>query len=353
MPYAGDTYSLPAGTAAVSNTTANSAHTNSRFTDLEAAQNAARPIVAGGTGATSASAARTNLGLGTIATQGAGAVAITGGTIDGTAIGGSTPAAGAFTTLSASGATSVAALSASGVLSVASDIQHVGDTNNKIAFDTDTQSFETGGTSRLDISDSGVRMGATGARVTDIQTTITDSDTKLPTSGAVVDYVAAEIAAAPSGGWEFVSTIHDGGVDGTVSNVVTPDFAAGYDYLVVLEDTTSSVNDAVLQLEVYKTTDAAYESPFALFTDPSGSVPNRVSGEIYFPAPTTQRVLWSIPVQGAFSTTAGNGGILNSAWFYDATSQGLTRARLTFSAGSISGTSGTFIYFFRRTSAYP
>lgn len=63
MPYTGDTYALPAGTAAVSNTTANSTHINDRFNDLEAAQNAARPLSAGGTGATSASAARTALGL--------------------------------------------------------------------------------------------------------------------------------------------------------------------------------------------------------------------------------------------------------------------------------------------------
>lgn len=43
-----------------------------------------------------ASTARTNLGLGTIATQAASAVSITGGTIDGTAVGLSTPARGAF-----------------------------------------------------------------------------------------------------------------------------------------------------------------------------------------------------------------------------------------------------------------
>ena len=41
-------------------------------------------IASGGTNATSASAARTNLGLGTIATQASNAVAITGGTISGT-----------------------------------------------------------------------------------------------------------------------------------------------------------------------------------------------------------------------------------------------------------------------------
>jgi len=60
-------------------------------------------VADGGTGAGTAAGARTNLGLGTIATQAASSVAITGGAIDGTAIGGSTPAAGAFTTLAASG----------------------------------------------------------------------------------------------------------------------------------------------------------------------------------------------------------------------------------------------------------
>lgn len=45
-------------------------------------------IAGGGTGAATASGARTNLGLGTIATQGANAVAITGGTLSGiTALG--------------------------------------------------------------------------------------------------------------------------------------------------------------------------------------------------------------------------------------------------------------------------
>lgn len=48
-------------------------------------------------------AARTTLGLGTIATQDSNNITITGGTINGTAIGGSTPAAGSFTTISSSG----------------------------------------------------------------------------------------------------------------------------------------------------------------------------------------------------------------------------------------------------------
>jgi hypothetical protein len=59
-------------------------------------------IANGGTGASTASGARTNLGLGTIATQDANNVAITGGTIDGTTVGATTASTGAFTTLSAS-----------------------------------------------------------------------------------------------------------------------------------------------------------------------------------------------------------------------------------------------------------
>lgn len=54
-------------------------------------------------GLTDAAAARTNLGLGTMAEQAADAVDIDGGAIDGTVIGGATPAAGSFTTINGSG----------------------------------------------------------------------------------------------------------------------------------------------------------------------------------------------------------------------------------------------------------
>lgn len=63
MPRTGGVYSPPAGTKGVSNTTIQSVPYNAFVDDLTADANAARPITAGGTGATSASAARTALGL--------------------------------------------------------------------------------------------------------------------------------------------------------------------------------------------------------------------------------------------------------------------------------------------------
>lgn len=56
-------YSKPAGTTAVPNTTIESAKFNSVVDDLVADANAARPITAGGTGATNAADARDNLGI--------------------------------------------------------------------------------------------------------------------------------------------------------------------------------------------------------------------------------------------------------------------------------------------------
>lgn len=57
------------------------------------------PVPSGGTGGNSQAAAQAGLGLGTMATQAASAVAITGGSIDGAAIGVTTPAGGTFTEL--------------------------------------------------------------------------------------------------------------------------------------------------------------------------------------------------------------------------------------------------------------
>jgi hypothetical protein len=92
-------------------------------------------------------------GLGTIATQAANSVAITGGSINGTTIGASTASTGAFTTLRATGVVTIPAGTAT-----APSVTISGDTNTGLAQTggADSLSIVTGGVERL-------RVGADGA----------------------------------------------------------------------------------------------------------------------------------------------------------------------------------------------
>lgn len=77
---------------------------------------------------------------------------------------------------------------------VQQDIRHIGDTDTKVTFGTDTLEFTTGGGSRLDISDSGVRIGGANTRVTailDEDDLVSDSDTSLATQQSIKAYVDA------------------------------------------------------------------------------------------------------------------------------------------------------------------
>lgn len=96
---------LGLGTAAVLDTGV----TNGLLPPIDTTFTSGDAVFATGTGlqTKTASDARTALGLGTLATQAASAVAITGGAIDGTQIGGTTPAQAEFTALTAGGATTL------------------------------------------------------------------------------------------------------------------------------------------------------------------------------------------------------------------------------------------------------
>ena len=125
----------------------------------------------------------------------------------------------------------------SGTLSVDANIIHTGDTNTLIGFTTDAIKLNTGGTSRLDVSDSGVRFGSTGARVTQIEDndSLGTSDTKLATQGNVKAYVDARV------GTNITSL-------GTISqDTVTFTSSDANDPLVVIKNTRNDANGARLQ----------------------------------------------------------------------------------------------------------
>lgn len=90
-------------------------------------------------------------------------------------------------------------------VTVEQDIAHAGDPDNLVQFGTDTQDFQTGGVSRLDLSNSGVRLGAANARVTtvlDEDTMASDSATALATQQSIKAYVDAN----GGGAVEFIET---------------------------------------------------------------------------------------------------------------------------------------------------
>ena len=90
-------------------------------------------------------------------------------------------------------------ITATANIDVAGDIIHLADEDNKIVFGTDTQDYQTGGSSRLDISDSGVRLGGANSRVTTIldeDNMASDSDTSLATQQSIKAYVDSQVAGS-------------------------------------------------------------------------------------------------------------------------------------------------------------
>lgn len=124
---------------------------------------------------------------------------------------------------------------------------HTGDIDNKIVFGTDTQDIQTGGSSRLDANNSGIRLGGANARVT----TILDEDDM--TSNSAVALVTQQSAKAyvddsilgqqtiwvPKNSWRSRAT--DGPADGsfeTSSNfhmIDTFDFDTATDEFIQLK----------------------------------------------------------------------------------------------------------------------
>ena len=145
------TYNLPAGNPVVTGTTITSTWANTTLTDIAAALTGS--LAADGqttaTGPLNMGTQKiTNITAGTASTDAASvaqvtsAVAITGGTIDGTPIGGTTAAAGKFTTLEASGDVAFTGTGAALMPSGTAAQQPVTPVNGMIRYNTTSSSLE-------------------------------------------------------------------------------------------------------------------------------------------------------------------------------------------------------------------
>lgn len=169
------------------------------------------------------------------------------------------------------------------IVTVNADIQHEGDSDNKITFTTDTQTFSTGGSSRMDITDSGVRFGAANSRITTIldeDNMASDSDTALATQQSIKAYVDAQSAgtnfskAARVATTGNLASTYDNGTAGVGATLTATSNGAAS-----IDSVSLSVNDLVL----FKDQSNAFENGiYYLSTNGTAGTPSIFTRIDYF-----------------------------------------------------------------------
>lgn len=196
-------------------------------------------------------------------------------------------------------------------LTVADDIVHDGDTNTKIAFTADAQSFETGGTSRLDLSNSGMRLGAANARVTTIldeDNMASDSATALATQQSIKAYTDTFFGSGNlDSGWD---------INWSGATATDPTATAIGDYLTILRGSTRWVFFSV---------QFTFSS---LGTPDSDNDALRFDDGLPYDPDSTYAQTCAVTIDGADATPATNPAILPSALMGEITNVSGT-ARLT------------------------
>jgi hypothetical protein len=136
--------------------------------------------------------------------------------------------------------------------------------------------------------------------------------------------------------------IYDSSIDGTVAEIVTPDFEDGYEYRIIATDLShNSGSNRTLLLQHYYQSEASYRTAYTTTAD-SASNPFDMDAEIILPR--LSRPGHFVRVQAAtdgVASAAANG-------FSDPSGGGSDRVlkvKLIFSAGSIDGGK---VYMLRR-----
>lgn len=311
MPYAGDTYSLPAGTAAVSSANANSSHVNQRFTDLESAQNAARPVVGGGTGQSSIAAVQASFKIAPFDA----AATISGnrtftGTVD-------------FSGATVNGITASLADGTYGDITVSAG-------GTALSLNPDTVGPD-------EIADEAVTLAKLAHVATSTIVGRSSGGTGDPEALTATQVRALlnveDGATAATGGWESVGTFYDNSTDGTVASIETPDFADGFEYRILVNDVSSTLGGA-LQIELYNEDDTAYSSADTISTALTNSAQQIISDiEILNPRKTTRMHTGRASSSRSESATETESALFAFGCITFA-AQKVLRARLSFTGGS-------------------
>ena len=193
-----------------------------------------------------AATARTSLGLGTIATQSTASVAITGGTITGitdltVADGGTgaSTASAARTNLGAYGSGDNVSFGTNA--SFSENLLHTGDTDTRMRFGINTVFLQTTA-QELRLNDSGMRLGGANAVVT----TILDQDTMSSNSATALATQQSIKAYSDSRDWTFSTTVVPAGGETNFEFTGVPDEVN--ELVMVGSVTLTGTNSLVTQL---------------------------------------------------------------------------------------------------------
>lgn len=129
-----------------------------------------------------------------------------------------------------------------------------------------------------------------------------------------------------------IGLIYDFAVSGTVATLETPAWVDGYEYRVLIENVShNSGSTQSLQMELYKSADAAYTSPFSIQTT-AFVLGSNASGfvEIHRPRILLAPVNILAAVQSGFGTMAASLSI-----FQLTGSNKISKARFSCTGGSI------------------
>lgn len=123
--------------------------------------------------------------------------------------------------------------------------------------------------------------------------------------------------------------IYDFSINGTVANVITPDFEDGYEYRIIMHELSSNSASTVrLDVEAFFSVDAVYRR---LIYSGDSAASTRYGGDVWFSLPRVSKLNQSIYGDLFANNTYAMGYDLP----YDTTMQKLSRARIKFTTGSI------------------
>ena len=160
----------------------------------------------------------------------------------------------------------------------------------------------------------------------------TQAEAEAGTAVAVdMDALRVRQAILNVGSWALVSKFYDFGTDGVLASVETPTFVDGFEYAIeIVELSHNDGGSQSWRIDLFGETDAAYLGASPISSSANSS--NLLKARIGIPNPrevlNIQAVLGVISVTGLSIQSAGKP-------FFFSTAQKVTKARITFSAGSI------------------